>query len=134
MYTAGAAAAAAAAAAANGSPFDSSYSYRLWCLANVWSCNRKSAHYLYEFDYYIIILYFFLFFHPLVAYIMSYGNLLGNFIWVTKRFFEISKSCTYLVDDYGIYLVIILPYRRKTYIVRLTVYIHSCHRYYSTWD
>ncbi|XP_060866691.1 zinc finger protein 1 isoform X2 [Metopolophium dirhodum] len=39
MYTAGAAAAAAAAAAANGSPFDSSYSYRLWCLANVWSCN-----------------------------------------------------------------------------------------------
>jgi|UniRef100_A0A2S2QCU1 hypothetical protein len=42
MYTAAAAAAAAAATGgANGSTFDS-YSYRLWCLANVWSCsNRK---------------------------------------------------------------------------------------------
>ncbi|XP_050434706.1 zinc finger protein 1-like isoform X2 [Adelges cooleyi] len=41
MYSAAAAAAAAAATGANGgtaSTFDS-YSYRLWCLANVWSCN-----------------------------------------------------------------------------------------------
>ncbi|XP_025414767.1 zinc finger protein 1 isoform X2 [Sipha flava] len=40
MYTAAAAAAAAAATGgANGSTFDS-YSYRLWCLANVWSCSN----------------------------------------------------------------------------------------------
>jgi len=40
MYSAAAAAAAAATGGANGSSFDS-YSYRLWCLANVWSYNRK---------------------------------------------------------------------------------------------
>lgn len=40
MYSSAAAAAAAAAATGgpNGTTFDS-YSYRLWCLANVWSSN-----------------------------------------------------------------------------------------------